>query len=109
SLHRGRVRYRALDDLDPVAHVLQVGCLAGAEIVQHPHLMALGEEPVDKMGADKTGAARDQVVAHDSPPFLFAATGLYYSRLARRDKTPLSALLRTWPARSSGVMATAHV
>jgi hypothetical protein len=56
----------ALDQLDLVEPGCQVLALAGGKVVQHAHPLALLHEPFDDVGADKAGAAGDEVERRDT-------------------------------------------
>ncbi len=69
--HRFRVRYVAVDDLDPVAYREQVRRVARAEVVQHAHGPAALQQRLNQMGADEARAAGYENVRHGNPPWLW--------------------------------------
>jgi len=65
-----RVDDVVLDEREPIAlhQMLDIGERAGEEVVDAGHLMTIVNKPVAKMGADKSGAAENQCMAHRGGP-----------------------------------------
>ena len=61
-LHRGEVDQVPADHLEaPLApREVEVGSAAGGEVVEDPHPVAVGEEPLHQVGADEARSAGHQ-------------------------------------------------
>ena len=50
----------ALDDLDVVLETVEIGAVAGGEVVEHAHRVAALEQSADEVVADESGASGDE-------------------------------------------------
>src|SRR5207237_8343074 len=60
-LARRRIGDAPAQELDPVAEREEVPQVAGGQIVQHGHRIAMGDEGLHEVGADEAGAACDEI------------------------------------------------
>jgi hypothetical protein len=49
----------SLDQLELAFEVRQIASLARGEVVEHTHLVPVGEQPLDQVGADEASSACD--------------------------------------------------
>jgi hypothetical protein len=68
SPHRGHhpleASELALHDLDVAAKMEEVPPVSGGEVVDHPHVVPLGEERIYEVGADEARPAGDETPSH---------------------------------------------
>ena len=57
----------ALDHLDVVLETVEVGAVAGGEVVEDAHRVAALEQGVDEVAADESGASGDEDPAAHAP------------------------------------------
>ena len=57
--NQGSVGDIAFDEFDERVFLRQVAALSGGQVIENAHCIALGQQSIGQMGANKTGSAGD--------------------------------------------------